>query len=221
MSSIRKRKRQDPAPGSERESRHPPLDHSSDGSDSNKSSRGQAQSQRPRGTVRRRRAGGHPLPAPICPPGPAALHEGESVAERARPFLLAVARMPLGVLDTTWSIGRNRPINPAHVRELECVFSKVGLERCAPEHRLRLLCSAADVRRMRAAASRRGYHAGDEEASSFLDWASVNTAGDRVEVMAGQHRIHALRAYVARTGSPDTELWWTCELYDKGVCADM
>ncbi|KAF4417011.1 hypothetical protein CFRS1_v016120, partial [Colletotrichum fructicola] len=35
------------------------------------------------------------------------------------------------------------------------------------------------------------------------------------EVMAGQHRIQALREYVKETGAPGSNLWWVCELYDK------
>ncbi|KAG6149915.1 hypothetical protein E4U37_006569 [Claviceps purpurea] len=37
----------------------------------------------------------------------------------------------------------------------------------------------------------------------------------RFEVLAGQHRIAALREYVSDTESDPAELWWTCELYDQ------
>ncbi|KAF6802830.1 hypothetical protein CPLU01_16139, partial [Colletotrichum plurivorum] len=46
-----------------------------------------------------------------------------------------------------------------------------------------------------------------------MHWADVNHG--KAEVMAGQHRIEALREYVKETRAPDSELWWTCELYDK------
>ncbi|KAF5486597.1 hypothetical protein CGCA056_v015054 [Colletotrichum aenigma] len=65
--------------------------------------------------------------------------------KRARPFLLAVARMPIDVLDTAWSVGRNRPINAAHVQELLHAFRSGGLERRAPENRITVLCSAEAV----------------------------------------------------------------------------
>ncbi|KAG6200719.1 hypothetical protein E4U35_006088 [Claviceps purpurea] len=41
----------------------------------------------------------------------------------------------------------------------------------------------------------------------------------RFEVLAGQHRIAALREYVSDTESDPAELWWTCELYDQGLAA--
>lgn len=137
-----------------------------------------------------------------------AFREGESVKERARPFLLAVAEMPVDVLDTTWSVGQNRPIEQDHVHELKEMFKKGGLERRAPENRITALCSADEVRHMRAAVNGR-------REECFLDWAAVNEG--TVEVMAGQHRIKALRDYIGETGTPPTELWWTCELYDKNI----
>ncbi|KAF6805837.1 hypothetical protein CPLU01_15954, partial [Colletotrichum plurivorum] len=79
------------------------------------------------------------------------LVEGASVRERARPFLLTVAKMPLDVLDTTWTIGRNRQLHRGHVDNLREVFKKGGLERRAPENRIVVLCSAKDVQRARAA----------------------------------------------------------------------
>ncbi|KAF6813984.1 hypothetical protein CMUS01_12731 [Colletotrichum musicola] len=39
--------------------------------------------------------------------------------------------------------------------------------------------------------------------------------------MAGQHRIEALREYVKETRALDLELWWTCELYDKGALVSL
>jgi hypothetical protein len=51
-------------------------------------------------------------------------------------------------------------------------------------------------------------------AAPFLDWAEHN---DKVEVVAGQHRIRALQEYVRERRAPATELWWACELYDRGT----
>ncbi|KAF6794953.1 hypothetical protein CMUS01_15976 [Colletotrichum musicola] len=144
------------------------------------------------------------------------LREGASVRERARPFLLAVAEMPLDVLHTTWTIGRNRQIDTGHVDELREAFKKGGLERRAPENRIAVLCSAEEVRRARAAsiAPDDGNDDGDRDGKpSFVHWADVNRS--KVEVMDGQHRIEALREYVKEARAPDSELWWTCEIYDK------
>lgn len=48
----------------------------------------------------------------------------------------------------------------------------------------------------------------------FDDWMLVND--ERAEVMAGQHRIEALREYVRQTRGNTRDLWWVCEFYDKG-----
>ncbi|KAF9869196.1 hypothetical protein CkaCkLH20_13327 [Colletotrichum karsti] len=128
------------------------------------------------------------------------LSESESVRERARPYLLAVAKMPVDTLGTRWSVGRNRPLEAGHARELKEVFKRSGLERRAPEHRILVLCGAEEVRRMRSAQP--GSDRGGED--DFLGWAAV--IGSTPEVMAGQHRIEALRAYVKETGGSASDL---------------
>ncbi|KAL0929278.1 uncharacterized protein CTRU02_215819 [Colletotrichum truncatum] len=169
--------------------------------------------------------------------------ESESVREQARPYLLAVGRLHIDVLETTWSIGRNRRLEPGHVRELKEAFMKGGLERGAPENRIFVLCTAEEVYRIRRSrdneddnddnddnnnngndsnkesnndnhhnnANRSREHGGDED--PFLRWAAVNKT--KVEVMAGQHRLRALQEYIKATGAPESDNWWTCELYDK------
>ncbi|KAK1841576.1 hypothetical protein CCHR01_15810 [Colletotrichum chrysophilum] len=128
--------------------------------------------------------------------------ESSSTRERAYPFLLAVTRMPVDVLDTAWSVGRNRPINAAHVQGLVHIFRSSGLEQRAPENRIVVLCNAEE-----------NNDDGPREVS-FLRWAEVN--GSKAEVLAGQHRIQALREYVKETGTLGSDLWWVCELYDRG-----
>lgn len=49
---------------------------------------------------------------------------------------------------------------------------------------------------------------------SFQNWLDIND--EKAEVMAGQHRLEALREYVKQTGSGSEELWWVCEFYDRG-----
>ncbi|KAI8272323.1 hypothetical protein K4K60_012971 [Colletotrichum sp. SAR11_57] len=134
--------------------------------------------------------------------------------------------MPIDVLDTAWSVGRNRPINAAHVQELLHAFRSGGLERRAPENRITVLCSAEAVSLMQqdgggieGREEDDGEDGNDDNDSpcelSFLHWAEVS--GGKAEVMAGQHRIQALREYVKETGAPGSDLWWACELYDKGI----
>ncbi|KAK1973873.1 hypothetical protein LZ30DRAFT_451140 [Colletotrichum cereale] len=102
--------------------------------------------------------------------------------------------MHADVLETTWSTGRNRCVEPGHVRGLKDAFVKGGLERGAPENRIAVLCSAEEVRRIRQSAEEGGDgHADDDRGdgeASFLRWASVNDT--KAEVLAGQHRLRAL-----------------------------
>jgi hypothetical protein len=62
---------------------------------------------------------------------------------------------------------------------------------------------------------------GSEEWPSFDDWVRVN--GTKAELIAGQHRVEALKLYLRRTGTDrdgdptsDGQSWWVCEIYDKG-----
>ncbi|KAK1991064.1 hypothetical protein LX36DRAFT_736744 [Colletotrichum falcatum] len=57
-------------------------------------------------------------------------------------------KIPINVLETTWSVGRNRHVKPAHVQELKEAFIKGGLKRSAPKNRITVLCSVKDVRRI-------------------------------------------------------------------------
>jgi hypothetical protein len=143
-------------------------------------------------------------------PPPEGIEQSQSVWERAQPYLLVVAKMPLDMLDTQWTVGRNRAVNPKHVRKLKEAFASVGIERSAPENRLRLICSAEEVRRMEAVHPKPWA----DGAAPFLDWAEHN---DKVEVVAGQHRIRALQEYVRERRAPATELWGACGLCDRGT----
>jgi hypothetical protein len=79
----------------------------------------------------------------------------------------------------------------------------------AEHHRLLLLATADEVNRMRQA-----LQDPKEEDLDFLEWTSV--VGSKAEVIAGQHRMQALEHYVRETGAPTTELWWSCDIYDRG-----
>lgn len=137
------------------------------------------------------------------------IRDGRSAREQARAHLLAVAHLPLDALDTKWSTGTNRPLNAKHVRRLQGRF-RTGLERCTPENRILGLCSAADVRRLKTRSQLITQEEGRaEEVYDFADWLAVND--DKVEVLAGQHRMAALR----QLGAPAEDQWWSCELYDR------
>ncbi|PNP78574.1 hypothetical protein FNYG_08086 [Fusarium nygamai] len=125
--------------------------------------------------------------------------------------------MPIKALISTWSLGKNRRLDMKHVRNLCAIFTQGRLNRRAEENHLLVLYSRADVSRMMEHLQRRELSAkpkASEELPFFDKWLYVNH--DRpVEVMAGQHRIKALEAYVQETGANEEELWWTCEFYDK------
>jgi hypothetical protein len=142
----------------------------------------------------------------------------DSVREQARKHRILTARMPTKALTPIWSLGMNRRLDVKHVRTLCTVFTQGGLNRKAEENHLLVLCSKADVSRMMKHLQRRNEVATPnalDELPFFGDWLSVNR-GNLVEVMAGQHRVKALEAYVQETGAAEDELWWTCEFYDKG-----
>lgn len=96
-----------------------------------------------------------------------------------------------------------------HVRNLKEVFLRTGLERRAEHHRLLVLATADEVNWMRQA-----LQDPREEDLDFLEWTSV--VNSKVEVIAGQHRMQALEHYVRETSAPATELWWSCDIYDRG-----
>lgn len=158
-------------------------------------------------STKRKRDAAENVPRKNAKTSPEDWVEGRTNRELAKPYLLAVAKMPVDALDTTWSVGRNRALDHGHVRRLRETFATTGLERNADENRLLLLCSADEVRR---AKSEHGPPDGD--VLTFFNWATIN---DQAEVMAGQHRIQALREYVRKAKAPPSEMWWTCELYDR------
>ncbi|KAG6046047.1 hypothetical protein E4U17_008032 [Claviceps sp. LM77 group G4] len=94
-----------------------------------------------------------------------------------------------------------------HVTDLKNVFRIDGLVRMAPENRLLCLCTAADIQFGDMAWS-------DEQLKNIRHWSEAISSP--IEVLAGQYRIAALRDYVTETEGDPAELWWTCELYDRG-----
>ncbi|KAG6149300.1 hypothetical protein E4U11_000196 [Claviceps purpurea] len=131
------------------------------------------------------------------------LREGLSIKELARPYLLTITNLPIKALDIT---GRNRPLDADHVTDLKNVFRRDGLERMAPGNRLLCLCTAADIQFGDTTWS-------NEQSKDIRHWSEAISSP--IEVLAGQHRIAALRDYVTETESDPAELWWTCELYDR------
>ena len=50
---------------------------------------------------------------------------------------------------------------------------------------------------------------------SFKDWDTI--IGEKAELIAGNHRVEALKEYLRRSKSSENEGWWICDVYDKGI----
>ncbi|KAM0362979.1 hypothetical protein ACHAO7_010766 [Fusarium culmorum] len=142
----------------------------------------------------------------------------DSIREQAREYRILTARMPAKALTSAWSLGQNRRLDMKHVQNLCAIFTQGGLNRRAEENHLLVLCSRSDIARMMRHLQLRDRSPPSfqvpEEVPFFEEWLHVNR-GRPAEVMAGQHRLKALEAYVQETDANQDELWWTCEFYDK------
>lgn len=144
--------------------------------------------------------------------------EGESARELALAHHIATARIPIRALTTKWSMGSNRPVDARHVRRLRDVFLEGTLNRTARENRLLVLGTRAEVEGILQPTNGR-IDDSDSDGSGEQQTpipSPHNWPGPQLEVMAGQHRIRALEAYVELTNAGADELWWTCEVYDRG-----
>ncbi|KAI8664154.1 hypothetical protein NCS55_00922900 [Fusarium keratoplasticum] len=144
----------------------------------------------------------------------ASLHDGRSAQHEAEDYRLATARMPLDALSCVWRKGTNRHLNRQHVEKLCNAFQQGKLKRQETENHLLVQCSAEAVRRMMSHLGQLGHHSQCNQVLSFEDWLVVNP-NEKAEVMAGQHRIEAMREYVKQMGADSKELWWTCIIYDR------
>lgn len=165
------------------------------------------------------------------PAGKKQFQEGQSVRQEAEKHRILVARMPIHSLTTEWSIGQNRPVDRQQAARLCTIFRQGGLNRCALENQLLVLCTGAQAQRLRG--THDGVSSGVEQDGEEGDEAPVDRVYDLrdlppkdhgeeeeekpFEVMAGQHRLDALRRYVAETGASEDELWWTCRFYNRGI----
>ncbi|KAH7173113.1 hypothetical protein DER46DRAFT_623670 [Fusarium sp. MPI-SDFR-AT-0072] len=125
-----------------------------------------------------------PPPSPSKPaksPKPAlqTFTEVDSLRKQAEPYRLAVAKLPIHLLYSSWSRGTE-------------------------QHYIQVSCSAAAVQKMIINAL------SDTNQSHIQD-----RRQHRPELMAGQHRIEALKDYVKQTHSDSNDLWWICEFYNK------
>jgi len=132
-------------------------------------------------------------------------------------------QFPIDALTPKWSIGINRPVDRSHVHTLRRIFTEQGVRREEPANRLRIICTKHEVERMMT------YLAQDQSQPpkthpdnssrrswpNFCDWPQVNNT--KVELMAGNHRVEALKEYLEGTKSSGEDRWWICDIYDKGT----
>ncbi len=139
---------------------------------------------------------------------PRPVEDGSSTRQQAEEYLLATAKVPVGAMTRRWEGWDNRGLSRRQVARLHQEFRDVGLFREAEENFIVAQCSAAAVKKMLA---RLGAD-GREKALDFTDWVTVN--GDaKIEVINGQHRMETLRLLHGKGK------WWTCSIYDRGLCA--
>ena len=154
------------------------------------------------------------------------LTHGQSVWEQAEPYRLATAKFHVDALTPAWSTGSNRPLDPKHVQSLSQIFEQQRLQREPVENRLRIACSRTEVERMIAHLETAGELSSATSTAwpSFRDWVSVN--GCPAEIMAGQHRVEALKVFLRRksrlhTSSDEDPQWWLGDIYDRGTALDL
>jgi len=159
-------------------------------------------------------------------PVEAAITDTKSVREQAEPYRLYTAKLPLEALTPSWSIGSNRAVNIKHVQDLYRIFKENGLQRECVENRLLVACTQAEVQKMldhikssALGVDRSGGKAenGLQPWPSFEGWVLVN--GSKAEIMAGQHRVEALKMFLKHKGNEvarKEQSWWICDIYDKG-----
>lgn len=146
---------------------------------------------------------------------PAPFTEVDSIRMQAEPFRLATAELPIDLVSCSWSHGTNRELDHNHVNNLYRAFRQGKLERRSPEHYIQVSCSAAAVQKMLSTMPNADSVTNRDRVLSFKNWAEVND--ERPEVMAGQHRIEALKEYAKHTKADPEKQTWVCEIYDKGT----
>lgn len=145
---------------------------------------------------------------------PVALKETHHIRDEVEPYRLATAEFSINALSPVWSSGANRVINRAHVQRLCERFSEVGVLRRDASHRLLVLATKTDVQRMLNHLETSDQVLGGQEQPSFREWMQV--VGKEAELLAGHHRVEALRMYVSKLQAPEEEGWWVCDVFDKG-----
>jgi hypothetical protein len=145
-----------------------------------------------------------------------ALSESTTIEKRAEPFRLMTVKFPIDDVTPQWSMGSNRDVDAKHVRQLCQIFDEHGLQRQDRTHRVRLLCEAKDVK---AICDHLGIDVTPNDHSTdppfFEGWSAFTSSP--AELLAGNHRIHALKEFLKQRKITDkNERWWVCDIFNKG-----
>jgi len=144
----------------------------------------------------------------------------ESIHEQAEKYRLCTAIFRTDSLTPIWTIGVNRPIQTKHIQRLFDIFESDGLHRLDPRHRLLVACTKEEVEKMQrnacqAEGERIDANIGDSDIRHYENWERV--VGSKAELLAGNHRVAALAKFSQKHGKGADNLWWVCEVYDKGT----
>ncbi|PWI65488.1 hypothetical protein PCL_07089 [Purpureocillium lilacinum] len=139
--------------------------------------------------------------------------EGQTTLEEAEPYRILTATMPVDALTADWSMGSNRPIQEKHVNALYTIFQRGDMKRA--RYPLAVLSTRSEVQCMLHEMGYDGDTPDADDVPSFDKWLLVN--GRPVELLDGQHRVAPLKRIVSGSGSGKQELYWPCNIYDRGM----
>ena len=139
--------------------------------------------------------------------------EGQTTLEQAEPYRIWTATMTVDALTADWSTGSNRPIQDKHVDALYTIFQRGDMKRAS--YPLAVLSTRSEVQCMLHEMGYDGDTLDADDVPSFDKWLLVN--GRPVELLDGQHRVAALKRLVSGSVAGRQELYWPCNIYDRGM----
>lgn len=147
-------------------------------------------------------------------PSPPVFTDATSIYQEAATYKIITARISLDALTIKWTIYPNRPLIQSHVARLCSIFQAEGPLREVESNFLLVKASEKMIndfldryQDIQPVGKARG-----ETIFDLRAWKEFRPE-NHLEVLAGQHRIEALKRYVKLRKDPDTELWWTCIIY--------
>jgi len=151
--------------------------------------------------------------------------------------------------------GTNRPIKPGHINHLLKEFELNGIHRMEPQNHLYVACSAETWAQLqkhcedpdtwlsnpdnptqsrsiftsihnRKQSIDKLFSPNGFTTDSPIIWGWKNKDSCRLELLAGQHRIRALRRLLEKIIGDDqsqiaAQYWWTCAIYNQGNVSSL